>query len=449
MKRRIAAAWLAGACWLAATGLHAQDFRITPAPLAEKARLKPEPDAFERLDAGLRKSRTRYSVLIGAHDWDALEKEYQALEAAYRRKAIDGDEFAHALIWFAPDNGQIQLADLEQWVKDRPKSYIAWFTLGMQYLNTAWDERGNASASQTSREQFAAMEKFATKAHAALRTSIPLAPKPVASYAEIIGAAELIPRRRPGAVRQTAALRPTRGQVHCPSGASSSGEFATDYEEQLHFACLAYATDPEMSIAMRRFMFFQVPAWGGRFEETESLLAELEAGRRMPAKTLVSLRARLLADRGYSLSDRNPKAAVQYLLDAFDRDPRVRNAPWLRHAAETARWEAKDLRLAVASLDKLIALVPDDVEALASRGWAYEGMGDHRRYMEGMIAAAMLGKKEAQNNVGYYYMVGQRGLPRDLKQAHAWLTLAANQGFQHSRDKLPMVEEMMRKEAQK
>lgn len=444
MKRRIAAAWIAGACWLAATGLHAQDFRIMPAPLAEKARVKPEPDAFERLDVGHRKWRTRSSVLIGMHDWDALEKEYQALEAAYRAKSLDGDEFVRALEWFAPENGQIQLADLEQWVKDRPKSYIAWFTLGTQYMYAAWNERGGAYASQTSREQFAAMEKFAAKSHAALLASMPLTPRPVASYTVIIGTAAILPRARP-----KAAALPTGKRTHCPSGAASSGHFARSYDEQLHYVCLTLAADPAMSIAVRRLLTYQMPRWGGSFEQSEGLLNELEAGGKMPAKTLNIARARLLADRGYELTERNPKAATQYLLDAFERDPRVRNAPWLRDAAQTARWEAKDLRLAVASLDKLIAVAPDDAEALASRGWAYEGMGEHRRYMEGMVAAAMLGMKEAQNNVGYYYMVGQRGLPRDLKQAHAWLTLAANQGFQHARDKLPMVEELIRKEAQK
>jgi TPR repeat protein len=95
---------------------------------------------------------------------------------------------------------------------------------------------------------------------------------------------------------------------------------------------------------------------------------------------------------------------------------------------------------------KLADYRPGEWDALAQIGWIYEAKGDLRKYMEGMIAAANLGMKEAQNNVGYYYMVGQRGLPRDLQQAKEWLTLAANQGFEHSREKLKVVDAMIAKE---
>ena len=120
MFRGFMAVCLFCASWLATPGVHAEDFKIAPPPLAIGARTKPERNAFELLDAGSRKDRTRYSVLIGMHDWAGLEKDYQALDAAYRGKTIDADEYVRRVRWFAPDNGQIQLADLEQWVKERP-----------------------------------------------------------------------------------------------------------------------------------------------------------------------------------------------------------------------------------------------------------------------------------------------------------------------------------------
>jgi TPR repeat protein len=449
MVRKIVFVWFFCVFCLATTELRAEDFKVSPLPLAENARIKPDRTVFDMLDARHRKDRTRYSVLIGMHDWAALEKEYLALEGAYRAKSIDSDEYVRTLKWFAPDNGKIQLADLEQWVEERPKSYIAWFTLGLQYQNAAWDERGQRYASQTSREQFAAMEKFGTQAHAALRKSITLAPRPVASYAEMVGAAMLVARPRISATRWASEFMRARNNPHCASDAPPAGDFATSYDEQLNYVCLAYAADPEMSAALARFLYFQAPRWGGSFEDSERLLSEFEAGRKMPARTVNVAKAKLLSERGTELVERNPKAAVQYLLNAFDLDPRLRNVGWLEQAAHAAHWGAKDMAMAVACADKLIAMVPDDPEALANRGWAYEALSDHRHYMENMIAAAMLGKMEAQNNLGYYYMVGQRGLPKDLQQARAWLTLAANQGFQHSRDKLQIVEEMIRKEARK
>lgn len=37
-------------------------------------------------------------------------------------------------------------------------------------------------------------------------------------------------------------------------------------------------------------------------------------------------------------------------------------------------------------------------------------------------------------------------LPRDLHEAKAWLTLSANQGFEHAREKLAVVDAMIAKE---
>jgi TPR repeat protein len=58
-----------------------------------------------------------------------------------------------------------------------------------------------------------------------------------------------------------------------------------------------------------------------------------------------------------------------------------------------------------------------------------------------MYAAAQLGSKEAQNNVGFYYMTGMAG-KKDLKLAKKYLTLSANQGFEHAKRKLEVLEGM-------
>jgi tetratricopeptide (TPR) repeat protein len=293
------------------------------------------------------------------------------------------------------------------------------------------------------------MRKYGTLAHDAMERSMALAARPVASYVLMVGVAMLVERPDTSANALVPESMREGKNLRCPVDAPAVGGFATSYDEQLYYVCRGYAADPAMSAAIGRFVYFQSPRWGGSFEDTGRLLSAFEAEKKMPARTLGIVKARLLSQGGSELAERNPKVAVQYLMTAFELDPRLRNAGWLRQARETAFWGSKDPAMAAACADKLIALIPDDPDAWAERGWAYEAMGDERRYMEDMIAAAMLGKKEAQNNVGYYYMVGQRGLPRDLQQAHAWLTLAANQGFQHSRDKLSIVEEMIRKEAQK
>jgi TPR repeat protein len=69
-----------------------------------------------------------------------------------------------------------------------------------------------------------------------------------------------------------------------------------------------------------------------------------------------------------------------------------------------------------------------------------EEKNDAAHYFADQIAAAKLGDMYAQNNIGYFYLTGEKGFLLDLLQAKGWLTLAANQGFQHSKDKLALVE---------
>jgi TPR repeat protein len=95
---------------------------------------------------------------------------------------------------------------------------------------------------------------------------------------------------------------------------------------------------------------------------------------------------------------------------------------------------------------KIVAARPTEYTAIFEIGFVYQSRGDLKGYMEQMIKAGNLGMLEAQNNIGYYYMVGQRGLPRDLYEARNWLTLSANQGFEHAREKVKLVNEMIAKE---
>ena len=91
--------------------------------------------------------------------------------------------------------------------------------------------------------------------------------------------------------------------------------------------------------------------------------------------------------------------------------------------------------------NKIIGTREGEYEALFYRGVLFmEEKNDNAHSFADQIAAAKLGYMYAQNNVGYFYFTGDRGFPIDLLQAKAWLTLAANQGYQHSKDKLPLVE---------
>ncbi|GHT85628.1 hypothetical protein AGMMS49960_15720 [Betaproteobacteria bacterium] len=71
----------------------------------------------------------------------------------------------------------------------------------------------------------------------------------------------------------------------------------------------------------------------------------------------------------------------------------------------------------------------------------YDVKQNYELALKDYIVAAELGNKYAQNNAGYYYMVG-RACTKDLKRAKAYFTQSAAQGFEHARDKLKLLEDV-------
>jgi TPR repeat protein len=136
-------------------------------------------------------------------------------------------------------------------------------------------------------------------------------------------------------------------------------------------------------------------------------------------------------------------------VQAFDASPIPEHLIWLYGAADEENRTVKNKEFARAIYNKIIAYRTGEADAIAGVAWLDEERGDLKSYINGMAAAANLGMLEAQNNIGYYYMVGQRGLPRDLQQAKAWLTLSANQGYEHARQKLAVVDSMIAADAKK
>lgn len=425
---------LCAAC-LFSPAVMAQEF-ISPLPDASKAKLKEAPSVIEIEEARKNADRTRHSALIGAHDFDALEKEIDQLERDYRDKKITPNELVEAILNFSTGVKSV-VPDYEAWVKQRPNSYYARLILGIQQFDVAFAERGSAYARNTDPEQFASFERWMQASHDTLLRSLSLSRKPFISeymLARIWGV-----RGMPGASSRLA------DTSSCARILKSSPDAEAAPLPLYYYTCLALKHEPEASRVLRAVIQLDSPRWGGDLARSSALLDHMERDHSMSRAALNYARQMWYAqaaDDVVALGN-DKRRAADFYLKAFQADPKPDRALYLWKAAQNYRKaNALDDEIKV---DEIAVRDPSVANLFNfDRAVVYDLKGDMRSFMKYMVMTAMNGNDAAQNNVGYFYMVGQRGLPKNLYAARAWLTLAANQGFQHAKDKLPVVERMIR-----
>ncbi|MDR2365803.1 MAG: hypothetical protein LBD68_08135 [Zoogloeaceae bacterium] len=359
------------------------------------------------------KSEMRYVVMLGSHDFAGLAAAEKTIMADYREGRIDTDELTSQLIGLVRPLSASYIPDAEAWVKAQPKSYAARLGLGRLYLHAALEARGKKFASQTSEEQFDKMRELAQKSLKNLRDSLAFFEKPYPSYVNLIEVDTLL----------------SQGQ-------------ARYYLDQ------AVKTDPAANTAYRRYFGYSTPRWGGSYDEMESLLAEARQGQ-MPPQKLAELEALVLGLKADDERDlrRNPVGAAALYLQAYERLPEKKFVTRLYLAASEFK-KAKETDRAIEVYTRIIKAYPDESKAYFERGYLYDQTQDYERALKDFIASAKLGSSSAQNNVGYYYMTGRGGV-KDLKLAKHYLAQSAAQGFEHAREKLKVLEEMVAKEAKK
>ncbi|MDB5806343.1 MAG: hypothetical protein JWN73_3665 [Betaproteobacteria bacterium] len=428
---------------------------VSPLPLAKNAKTKPDEMPDGRRERELLAVYVQANALIGAHDYDGLEKLAQGWLDQYRAKKISGDQYLERMSKLAPRNaGTGMLNDLLAWTQARPGSYIAWYTLGAQYVDIAWDQRGTAYANKTTAEQFEAMYKYSALGQAALQRSLKLSPDPLPSYAALMNVAPIAgkPRSGDGTGFVAGAIKEmfAKPQRFCPGKYAADGIYPSTWEEQLYYLCLALHSDPNVTKPFEFFVFYNSPRWGGNYARVEKMLGEIEADKRTSTTAFNEMWALLLQMKASDAHIANdPHRAAELFVQGFHLAPLPEHISWLYTAAGDERDKLKSGARSREIYAEILKQRPNDGNAMQNIGFIYDEAGDLQHYMEYMIPAANLGMKEAQNNLGYYYMVGQRGLPRDLQQAKEWLTLAANQGYEHAREKIAVVEAMIEKEKKK
>ncbi len=281
-KKRIAlgllcATLFAGTCALPARAGDAP--LISPLPLAQNAKPKPDETPEQREGRQLQELNVQMNVLIGSHDYDRIDKITQGLLGRYRAKTMSANDYFNSLAAIAPRQaGKGMVEDLLAWTRARPNSYFAWYALGVQYAAIAGTERGNKYAGETTDAQFAAMAKYAALSRAAFLRSLNLGAEAAPTYSQMIRLGEQSPYRGVGTmgmIRQMI-LPPAQPEHYCPAKGSSVTEFPTRVDEGLYYLCLSLKHDPEATLPFENFVTFNSPRWGGSFEMLDSLEADIE-----------------------------------------------------------------------------------------------------------------------------------------------------------------------------
>lgn len=445
------------------------DDLISPLPLAREAMTKPAPWPSEARKARHNAEETRFSALVGTRDFEALEQETQRWSEELKSGKLSMDGYMERLSTLSGAAHKSTLPDIEAWVAAKPKSYAAVFSLGLAQFNVAFEERGKGWAKDVTQEQWASYARYTQLAHKNFLRSLTLTDKPVPSYRQLarlwgMGALER-PRASSGVAQSLAeaigglVIGLVRGDYNktgkptapnCQSLLQQKEISAETSPEPLYYyTCLAMRDDPEASIALKPVIELNSIRWSGNWNRSKDFLDQLEKSHAVSDKVLRWARSEWYTTVGYDsggiLNDK--RGAAEAYMASIELWP-------VREAQEHKFNWAGDAYQAVSDFDneikvyqKATAMFPELGHYWAALGFAYEHKGDMRNYTINMSKAALLGDRVAQNNVGYSYMTGQRGLPKDLHAARDWLTLAANQGFQHSKDKLPIVNKMIQDSA--
>jgi hypothetical protein len=416
--------------------------RNYPTPLAEEARAKPAPFPEDEKGAHWEAERTRYSVLIGMHDFATLDKEAAAFMRDYSARKINGDEFVSRMFSIVPlKSGSSQLEDLKAWTQANPKSYAAWYVLGRQYLELAAKARGNQTSNRTSQERFEEAKKYAALAYRATMESLPLYGKPVTSYITLI---------HDEALGGPFVFNPGKAAVPaCNVKSEIKGGCRVDqnaFQDEVLDA--AIKVDPDMMDVYSRYFWFNVPRWGGSFERLTEIYDQARKSGKVSTQILQQMHAELLWRQASELvfHGENLGSAADLYIQAYEVNPKPGNLRWLYKAAFAAG-DAGDKAREIQIFTRIIGIRDTEYEAYFNRAMlSDEVYQDHDRMFSDLAISAKLGYVYAQNNIGYDYMTGIHGYPVNLQEARKWLVLAANQGYQHSKDKIAVVDTMIAKQ---
>ena len=212
--------------------------------------------------------------LLRSNRIDRLEDMLGGYQARFEKGEMTENELHNAYHPFqALDAASV--ANLEAWVANAPKSYVAHVALAvyLKELGLAW--RGNNYVSTVPAENLQSAEGYFTLAQRAFEQSLPLTAKPYLSLYHLVIIARYLDDR-------------------------ASGE---------RFLAAANAAYPANALVRDQFLIGLLPRWGGSYPAAQAFIAR-SADDGVPDSVLAQLRAIVEDDIGHSLMEGHLGAAA-------------------------------------------------------------------------------------------------------------------------------------------
>jgi uncharacterized protein len=342
-------------------------------------------------------------ALLKAGDFLELDRRYEALQSAYEAHAIS-DEVLRASFRVFYQTDPALAAQYDAWVAHSPHTYVAHLARGIYYDFLGVARRGGGSVEETSAEQFRGMHEAFAIATADFKTSLHLTQRPILTYLYWI----------------------------------KIDSYVGNQEETRTLFDSAMKIDPQSFIVREMYMMSLSTQWGGSQEAMQGFLESSRQAGQSQAH-LQALRSAIVADRAWiELFQQNDyEAAAHDYLQAFDLDG---EAGCLRCAAESFL-QASDYSNAIATYSRLLAIKPNDTDAMHRQGWLYVW---HSGTPEAGIAdfenAADLGDPQGNVDLARLYLTGKAVL-YDRAHAITLLQTAATEGYAPAQGLLEQVNE--------
>jgi hypothetical protein len=122
--------------------------------------------------------------------YSELDKRLTLIQQAYERGTINDEQLREVFRSFYFTTPSLA-SNFDEWVGQFPRSYVAHLARGIYYKKIGQEARGGATASETSPEQFQAMEQALARASADFEQSLSLDPKPMLTYMQGV---QILPR---------------------------------------------------------------------------------------------------------------------------------------------------------------------------------------------------------------------------------------------------------------
>lgn len=382
-------------------------------PRCEGTLLKVEID--ERQDRTL--------ALLRGKQFDALQRRMDGFLEAYAAGRITDEELFYEFGAF--DRwGPFLTPLIEEWVARQPRSFAAHHAMALHLSSKAWQARGSALARETSEPQMRRFEDGLRAARAWSLRSIPLHPKPILAYQQLMANAK--------ALRFDVALP----AVSLKSALAAPEELATPRPDVAPIFRAGVQVQPDNVVVRYAYISLLAPRWGGSLEALNRIAnsydrSDLGAGR------LASIRYAAMMEIA---SDHQFRNRLEDAVRAYRQAGAIckLNQPFVDIA--NIRLSQGRYEEALRAAEEALARVPQSTTGRLLKAKALGGLGRHTETVALLQQLLPEGMPEVAYLLGECYAAGLGGLPKDTVEARRLLSVAARQGDERAAKRLEALD---------